>query len=807
MPDHQIGVYVLPSRTIPGFAGHATEQPSVLLPHAPLQTALHTVYPCDAHIAPYAVLNGNGPLSEIPRLRKTALHWMHSRDLSVVMSHAFIDVDRKPHTPWENVTQINEAIAEVRARLPEAATCGWYATESGYRLVWRLARPIAVEHWKSWATQFLHYLRKCGIEADPITRVWTTTYRAPRIQKNPRAAILDLPRDLSSIGELAWMPESLEVELGSGITDDVEYPDSPPAVDLPSAADFGPLEGSEFHDRLSSGRPLGAPGNRRNSILRCAGQIAAILETDDPVRVYRLMLASIVGDTSGTGEGGKPDPPPTKEEAWQLCCYVARRQHAKMGQAASERAALLSHLHVHQANPGEAPEDLSGRLILMHATSVYILNETSGEYAGPYIERELEVAIRDNCPSLIPVRAENGKMLDRRHILHIHGKVVGGVFLELGRTKNWYNRCTNTLYIGICRVRGDLYAQYDGHVDHWLRTLGGPDAERLLDWLATVTDLRRPTCALYLEGHPGSGKGMLAEGVARLWATTASRYEDFIGAFNDSMERCPVLWADERIPSSRYGNTPSATIRTLIGNTSFVLRKKFLPTVQVTGCLRLIVSANNSDALGIRETLTPDDYSAIVERIGHITCTEAARLYLESIGGRRKTEEWISGDALPRHLLWLRENRKVAHGRRFLVDGWETELHRHISTRAGCTEEVLEAVAYTVSRASSVDGLFVGNDHICVSVGSLQSMMPAALGATYILPRRNALAIALRALADNSRPQVRVRTKNGATVRAWNLRVPDIAAFADGAGICDASHIMSRAQTVAPDLAIYDWTK
>jgi hypothetical protein len=83
--------------------------------------------------------------------------------------------------------------------------------------------------------------------------------------------------------------------------------------------------------------------------------------------------------------------------------------------------------------------------------------------------------------------------------------------------------------------------------------------------------------------------------------------------------------------------------------------------------------------------------------------------------------------------------------------------------------------------------------------------MPAALGVTYILPRRNALSIALRALADPGEPQVRV-LHNNAFHRTWNLRVADVASFADGAGVCEHQHILNRATSKAP-FAVYAYTK
>jgi hypothetical protein len=40
------------------------------------------------------------------------------------------------------------------------------------------------------------------------------------------------------------------------------------------------------------------------------------------------------------------------------------------------------------------------------------------------------------------------------------------------------------------------------------------------------------------------------------------------------------------------------------------------------------------------------------------------------------TRDWVEGDALARHVLWLSENRVIKPGKRFLVEGDESVMHR-----------------------------------------------------------------------------------------------------------------------------------
>src|SRR5690606_20552119 len=136
--------------------------------------------------------------------------------------------------------------------------------------------------------------------------------------------------------------------------------------------------------------------------------------------------------------------------------------------------------------------------------------------------------------------------------------------------------------------------------------------------------------------------------------------------------------------------------------------EKYRPAATLLGAVRVIVSANNLDALHLDDVRTADDEEAIGERVLMISIprssprTSLAGDYLESFGRRSRTLGWVSvprtGEpgALTRHLAWLVEHRKVQRGSRFAVHGEAGEWMRGAGLRAGLAQDVLIALIHAI---------------------------------------------------------------------------------------------------------------
>jgi hypothetical protein len=233
-----------------------------------------------------------------------------------------------------------------------------------------------------------------------------------------------------------------------------------------------------------------------------------------------------------------------------------------------------------------------------------------------------------------------------------HSYVDGDVFVE-----------------AIAPRRADLTPLYNDRIETWLRALAGDRAGLLLDWLATFPRLDEPTPALILIGARKAGKNLLAEGAARLWKHgVPTPFESTTADFNEALQQCPLLFADEKLPVDGKGRSKlDEHIRQLVTARTHAINRKYKPVVTAHGCVRIIVATNHQRFAF--SNMNEESKAALSERILHVDVSDAARAYLESLGGRAATREWVEGDALARHILWLAETRDVRPGSRLLVDG------------------------------------------------------------------------------------------------------------------------------------------
>lgn len=254
-----------------------------------------------------------------------------------------------------------------------------------------------------------------------------------------------------------------------------------------------------------------------------------------------------------------------------------------------------------------------------------------------------------------------------------------------------------TLTLQVCREDPRLQPRYDAEVDEWLDRLVGAQSDRLRDWLACCMDLSRPIAALYLQGSDSVGKGMLAAALGRLYGRSTVAYADVLGGFNSALKTSPIVYLDERAPRMANG---SAGFRTLVGDSSRQLTEKYQPTATLLGCPRLVVAANNSDALRLsEEDLERADEEAIALRILHLMVEPGCKAWLQSLGGRAHTDDWVempdgSPGRLCGHVAWLREHWQVTRpGRRLLVEGDSERWLRRTGMREGLPRRILGAIA------------------------------------------------------------------------------------------------------------------
>jgi hypothetical protein len=341
-------------------------------------------------------------------------------------------------------------------------------------------------------------------------------------------------------------------------------------------------------------------------------------------------------------------------------------------------------------------EGLLRQLIVVRHPAYYVL--VDGDYKAPIKQQELDLSLpRDlaRAPVEWTVDTEDGpRRKNTREMLLDYGVVTRNVIADLTISSGFYDPGTETFFEAVCQQR-KVEPRFHSEIDQWLKLLGGPDAEKLQDWIATFDRLDRQTCALYLSGKKGAGKTMLATGLARYWSEAGpTELGRILDGFNADLARCPLVFADEHLPRRPPGQVTSAVLRQLVASETRTLSRKFLPNCDLRGAIRLILCANNDRMLALgNEDLSEDDLDAIAGRFLHIHVSDAPAKYLANIGGRSATDGWVSRDMILAHAFWLKENREVVPGDRFLVEGHATRMHRSLAMQPRASALALEWIA------------------------------------------------------------------------------------------------------------------
>jgi hypothetical protein len=241
-------------------------------------------------------------------------------------------------------------------------------------------------------------------------------------------------------------------------------------------------------------------------------------------------------------------------------------------------------------------------------------------------------------------------------------------------------------------------------VGHWLKLLGGENEAKLLDWLACVTLLDSQCAALFIEGDAGSGKTLLAGGIAKLWGSKKSPtpFSTLIGSFNDAIFNCPFVLADEGLPNATGANSINNELRKWTAPSGLSINRKYIAEASLHGNIRIMITANNDKALGAFDNMNKMDREALALRLIHINVNsgEARRLMNEKTLAEKKE---LLDVKLPEHLLWLRDTRKVVPGTRFLVEGEGTHIPNLLTVRQESVSAMYGVLVHVISSIKSAE--------------------------------------------------------------------------------------------------------
>ena len=553
--------------------------------------------------------------------------------------------------------------------------------------------------------------------------------------------------------------------------------------------------------RVCNGESFAEPGSRDTTIYRMSLEIAQRFPECDANSIARHFGTSLALMSQEA-----PECPTIEDVAYKINRaqqeYAAERAQQEASDLAAQRQRIRDAFGTDRTDPYTVDEikalGPSPRWIIQKGKSYYTL--VGGEYRGPYSQDEaLNAAIRDLSPAstagvdLFTINAQGErapKPLSR--LIRDYGFVANDVAVDLSAQQSYFDESTRTIVEAPCPVR-DIKAKHHPEIEAWLEALAGPDRlPLLLAWIANLTNLERPCTALFMTGPKSTGKSLAPFGWSRLWTALGfpTPLEDVLGTnFNDAQLRCPLTFADERLPTDHRGRVLNAELRHFIQAYRRPLRRKFLANADMIGAVRLVISANNEEVLATSETLSNNDIDAIVDRYLWIPCRSEAAEVLRSVD----TSGWVEGDKIAEHALWLRDNYRWKPNGRFLVHSYDRELHSRLVSGSGIRSSVLQfCVGYLLDPArldADPRGRFlirVHDNRLCVNTQAL-----VACWDTYVknerCPSTGRLAGAIGALANDDR--VRLTLPNGKRPNYRVIRPEHLKAWAARTGYATEEQI------------------
>lgn len=712
----------------------------------------HTPFPTDSHFVSYTVegLSATPRLTKpvLGAVLATGRAVMCNMVVvDVDLHHQLGYADKMPWTELESaqVEAMNDKVEFLLAFLSEreAPANVWYRTTNGLRFIHVLGTQFpAGSSFEAYLRRLLRHYEDAGIKPDASCVDWTRFFRCPSVVREDSGVY-------TTEVESQWdeFTTPLLSELRTAVKDTAILDIKPLHRGQPTPEeakllleDFRPgskilvktaayeqckstLSGHAYEVAIK-GRAIGEPGNRDTSLVRTAGDVVQCLHRH-PWATPEIAYAMLLPATEALG----PDEDWCGKlwakilEFWARDTAVSQMDTVvrtekvvlKQDKALTAQEQFLEGVRTwlpaaREVSDGQTLELLTemklGVLKHQHKGYCYVL-ERSGFYdITPCNKDSLRMVLRDReMEWLIPIEYEGTDKQGRvvQHpiktdsILDSHARSFSEEVCTIKAPGNHVDLDDSLGRTTVCLVpfkfRDDLKPEFSEDVDQWLRSMAPPD--RWDDFIRAITYLLAiydgPTAAVAITGPPGTGKKMIALGVAECFsAGSAVNGDVLVERFNGSLMKSPLIWIDEGIKRGSDGIDPADRFRKIVTGGAIPIERKGLEVVDIAGVHRILVTANNLDALsmlGGRRGRTSDDWAAIGERLVHFRAENAAAHYLGSRGGLRFTDGWVQSDTgktsqfvVAKHLIWhyyntLQRNEDgtlVRMGKRLLFEGSST---------------------------------------------------------------------------------------------------------------------------------------
>jgi hypothetical protein len=421
---------------------------------------------------------------------------------------------------------------------------------------------------------------------------------------------------------------------------------------------------------LIAGEALGEPGTRHSAILSLTMHLARKrpLTTQETLEALFMPSMEASGISDRLGEVWT---------AFEGALDKVKEEHGQHSEIYS-----LEELETIAKKQKCSIEDLEHRWVIQRGGGGWILSH-DGEYLGPFPYRDFGAAIRMHLKKapidLVIIMRTGVRKKEISDIVEDNGAIALHVQADLTAETSTYDPDSYTFFEAVMPIRKCLQPRYDEEIAHWLELFSDGNG-KILDYLSVVPDLNVPLCALYFDGAKGSGKTLLVQGIARIWSTGgAVKLSQVFSNFNSALSQCPIIFADEYVPKSSKNDPITEKLRELIGSSTRELTRKNIPDATLNGQVRLMMAANNEFLLQDVHLASKEDRLAVAQRFLYHKVPKKAADYLETLPKDQK-REWLD-KGIAEHVLWLQENHVIQNpGKRFVVDGDESEIHRMLLT-------------------------------------------------------------------------------------------------------------------------------
>lgn len=430
-----------------------------------------------------------------------------------------------------------------------------------------------------------------------------------------------------------------------------------------------------------------APGGWNDYLLRATQYLAGL---DDWCEVSGATVVQLMGPSLSHMRARRE----AEGKDWDS---VSERRIADMFDGAAERArrevdfarGVMEELETLKRGVREAREEGEGAgaaLLLQFRRSYYLQHETMG-WIGPFLREEIipQAARRGTFPTQLPnPKTGSLRRLSVEEIMDGIGAPVDGVIQDLAARAARLEESPSGGITLIVPASEPIHIEPEEspEIHAWLDALGG---DPLLDWIATVRELDQANPALWISGAGGTGKSLLARGLAALWGRPPTPMTQALARFNHTLAQCPIIFADEDLPRTHRGFTDVEGLKRLVADTRRMVEPKGLPPVELRGAVRVVIATNNMDSVKASKDLTTEDAEALCDRLVHVRRDgQDARIIASYLERHPVQRDWLDGGALARHLEWIIQERPAPpRGSRFRIAPDAGDLRGALLTSAG----------------------------------------------------------------------------------------------------------------------------